>query len=123
MALGLSLAAALAGDFVPPASARDEALPPLPAPNDPLEPRQARRSGYAPRGIQLGGLLLHADASVERRARRESFDAAPHLDMETWAHGRPARRERRCRQPAVGWGRRGRRGDGYAAPTGQQMTR
>lgn len=71
--------------FVPgTAQARDAELPPLPAPFDPLEPRQAERSGYARQGARLGGLLLHADAGAERRARLENFDAAPQWGGESW---------------------------------------
>jgi hypothetical protein len=61
-----------------------EPAPPLPAPHDAMEPRQAERSGYAPQGARFGGLLLHADARIERRARLEFFDAAPEYDTESW---------------------------------------
>lgn len=46
-------------------------MPPLPAPDEPMEPRQATRSGYAPVGLPLGGVMLHGDAGVARVYRSE----------------------------------------------------
>ncbi|WP_043645397.1 outer membrane beta-barrel protein [Caenispirillum salinarum] len=67
-----------------PTAVAADSLPPLPAPIQSMEPRQAERSGYAPPGARLGGLLLHAEAAVERRARLQQFDAVPHLSAESW---------------------------------------
>lgn len=61
-----------------------EEYPPLPGPFEPMEPRQAERSGFAPLGLYLGGVVLHADGGIERRARLESFDSAPEVASESW---------------------------------------
>lgn len=45
--------------------------PPLPHPDAPMEPRQAERSGHAPIGLRVGGLLVNTEAAVARTVRSE----------------------------------------------------